>query len=67
MERLALTAREVGQLLGCSERHIRRMRSAGKLPRPVKIGGAVRYKRNDIEKWLELGCPDLKTFEELSK
>ena len=40
-----------------------RLVSAGKTPAPVKLGGAVLFRRTDLDKWVELGCPDRLAFE----
>ena len=46
----------VGAMLGCSGRHVYRMADAGKLPRPLRIGALVRWRRADIEAWIADGC-----------
>ena len=62
-ERL-LTAQAVGERLSLSKRAVFRMRSAGSIVAPLKVGqGAVRWRESDIEKWIELGCPSQKQFE----
>ena len=38
---LLITAAELGQLLQISTRTLWRLRSAGELPQPVRLGGAV--------------------------
>ncbi len=59
-----LTAQAVGAKLSLSKRAIFRMRSAGLICSPVKVGaGAIRWRQSDIEKWIQLGCPDRKEFE----
>ena len=60
---LAVDAKRVADLLGCSKRHIRRMNAAGKLPAPKRIGGCVRWSVSEIEAWLEAGCPDRAMWE----
>jgi len=57
-----LTANAVGEMLSLSKRQIFRLKSSGRIPAPVKIGGSVRWKHTDIERWISLGCPDGKTF-----
>ncbi len=52
-----LTADELAALLKVSRRTIWRMRSSGQLPRPIKVGGAVRWRLADIEVWIAEGCP----------
>lgn len=38
----AVNARQLADVLGLSVRTVRRLDSSGKLPRPLRIGGAVR-------------------------
>jgi predicted DNA-binding transcriptional regulator AlpA len=40
-----------------------RLRSAGKTPAPVKLGGRVLYRVEDLCQWVALGCPPRKEFE----
>jgi predicted DNA-binding transcriptional regulator AlpA len=47
----------VARALGCSPRHVHRMRDAGLMPRPVKLGALVRWSRKAIEQWIAAGCP----------
>jgi len=59
-----LTAKAVSEMLSLSKRQIFRMRSAGLICSPVKVGaGAIRWRSSDIEEWISMGCPDQKTFE----
>lgn len=44
-----LSARQVAERLGCSERSVWRMKSSGELPDPVQLGGMVKWRREDIE------------------
>jgi prophage regulatory protein len=60
-----MSAKTLGQVAVLSTRTIWRLRSAGKLPKPIRIGGAIRWRASDIELWLENGCPDQKTFEQI--
>ena len=58
-----LTAQAVGEMLSLSRRQVFRMRSAGLICSPVRVGaGAIRWRRSDIERWISLGCPDQRTF-----
>jgi excisionase family DNA binding protein len=47
----------VARLLGVSARHIYRLADGGRMPRPIKLGGAVRWDRAVITKWIDGGCP----------
>ena len=65
IEERLLTAQAVGKRLSLSKRAVFRMRSAGLIPRPLKVGqGAVRWRESDIEKWIEWGCPPRTEFEQ---
>jgi predicted DNA-binding transcriptional regulator AlpA len=48
---------DLAALLSCSTRHIARMRDAGKLPPPGRIGNLVRWSKVVIDDWLAAGCP----------
>ena len=52
-----LTAKQLGKLMGLSERTIRRHDAAGFVPRPLNIGGAVRWRADEIDAWIKAACP----------
>lgn len=52
MESEILTIREVAEYLKINEKTAYRFAAEGKIP-GFKVGGAWRFKRNDIEKWIE--------------
>ncbi|MHB8863461.1 MAG: helix-turn-helix transcriptional regulator [Pirellulaceae bacterium] len=54
---LLISAPELAKILGISARSVWRLLSAGKLPAPVRLGGAVRWRRSDVLAWIEQGCP----------
>ena len=64
-EVVAVNARLLGVILGLSERTIRRHNAAGKLPRPVRVGGSVRWRLDEIRAWLDAGCPTRAKWEEM--
>ena len=53
---LLITASKLAALLEISTRTLWRLRSAGRLPEPVRLGGAVRWRREDIQNWIAGGC-----------
>jgi len=63
MNEVLLTANALGQMLGLSRRQIFRLNSCGKIPAPIRIGGAVRWSAQEIANWLEAGAPDRKLWE----
>lgn len=50
-----LTTAEAAALVGCSERTLQSWRGAGQGPPSVKLGNLVRYKREDVDAWIEGG------------
>jgi excisionase family DNA binding protein len=54
-ERL-LTVGEVAHWLAISEGTLRYWRHTHRGPRSLTVGGAVRYRRSDVEHWLERGA-----------
>ena len=58
METLVVRAKELAKLLSVSIVTIRRMDSAGKLPRPNRLGGCVGWRVDEIKDWLSAGSPD---------
>ena len=53
--------RDVARMLGCSGRHVYRLSDAGKMPRPVKLGQLVRWRRAELIGWLDAGCPSVRS------
>lgn len=53
-----LSAKALGNMLSLSKRQVFRLNSLGKLPEPIRIGGAVRWSAQEIADWLAVGAPD---------
>ena len=52
-----LTAKMVGEVLNVSKRQVFRLRSAGLICPPVRVGrGAIRFRQSDIQLWISLNC-----------
>lgn len=56
-----LDVRAVAALLGCSVRHCYRLADAGRMPRPIKLGQLVRWRRAELLRWLDDGCPAVRS------
>lgn len=56
-------AKTFGQRLSLSKRQIFRLSACGKIPKPLKIAGSVRWRLSDIELWLSMDCPARREFE----
>ncbi len=48
-----LTIKDLCVLIGISRRTIYRIRASGQLPAPIRIGGRVRWRPEDIERWIQ--------------
>ena len=57
-----LSVRETARLLGCSSRNVHRLRTSQKLCPELKVGGSVRIRLSTLIEWLDMNCPDRKTF-----
>ena len=56
--RLLLRVTEVAAVLGVSKNHVLKMHVSGQLgPRPIRLGRAVRWSREEIAAWVAAGCP----------
>ena len=47
----------IARLLDVSTRTVWRMVRRGELHGPFKVGGGTRWRRVDIDRWLDEGCP----------
>ena len=52
-----ITAVQFAQLLSVSERTLYRLKSTGKLPDPIVLGGLVRWRLTEVHRWIDQGCP----------
>lgn len=52
-----IDTQSVAELLGCSPRHVARLRDGGLMPTPLKLGRLCKWRRAVIEQWIEDGCP----------
>jgi predicted DNA-binding transcriptional regulator AlpA len=52
-----LDVKAVATRLGCSSRHVWRMRDKGVLPPAVELGALVRWNSESLDDWIRRGCP----------
>lgn len=60
---IAISAKQLSQLLGVSIRQVWRLSATGKLPKNLRLRGSVKWSRAEIIQWFEAGCPDRQTWE----
>ncbi|MHC5183303.1 MAG: helix-turn-helix transcriptional regulator [Planctomycetota bacterium] len=62
--RILLSANDVAFITGTSRRTVFRWKATGLMPPCIKVGqGAIRWRRIDIEQWIEWDCCDAKQFQ----
>jgi prophage regulatory protein len=59
---LVADARRLAVLLDVGLRTVRTWDAAGKLPAPVRIGGRVVWRLDEVRAWLDAGAPDRETW-----
>ena len=62
-----INAKTLGQLLALSKRQVFRLNSCAKIPKPIRIGGSVRWSAAEISDWLAAGAVDRRTWEAMKK
>ena len=63
VEPLCVDAKGLAALLKLGLRTVRTLDRAGKLPRPVRIGGRVLWRTEELRAWLTAGAPDRETWD----
>lgn len=51
-----ITAAQLAEMLNVSVRTLWRLQSAHQVPEPVRLGAAVRWRLDEIRKWIADGC-----------
>ena len=60
---LLIDAKAVGALLGRCERTVWRDDVAGRIPRPILLGGSKRWNLRELKRWVQAGCPSRNAWE----
>lgn len=56
---LLITADEFAGMLNVSTRTLWRLLSKGELPEPIRIGGSTRWRLDEVQRWINDGCPPM--------
>lgn len=59
---LVVDARRLAVMLSAGIRTVRTWDAGGKLPPPLRIGGRVVWRVDEIRAWLDAGAPDRETW-----
>lgn len=52
-----IDAEKLAAMLSVSQRTLYRLKRNGYLPTPIRLGGSVRWRKQDVCTWIEAGCP----------
>ena len=66
IEPLLLDAREAAGLCGVGRTHWLTMSAEGLVPMPLHLGRRVLWRRAELERWVEAGCPPRLRWQEKS-
>jgi prophage regulatory protein len=58
-----ITPKELAIRLNVSKRTLWRLRSDGRVPPPLRLGGVVRWRLDEVQNWIAAGCPAIKSRE----
>lgn len=58
---LLISVGDLAKIVKLSPRSIWRLLNAGRIVAPVRIGGSVRWRYQDIKRWIDDGCPPVST------
>jgi excisionase family DNA binding protein len=58
-QRELITANEFAELLSVSEGTLYRLKSVGRLPPSIALGGSVRWRLAEVRDWIARGCPPM--------
>ena len=62
-EPLLVRAAEAARLCGIAGRTWRRSAAAGRVPAPLKLGGAVLWRTDELREWVAAGTPPRERWE----
>jgi len=61
MDDRLLSVKVVAGMLDCSSRQVWKLLASGRLPRPLRLGRSVKWKSNDIARFIAAEC-DMRAF-----
>ena len=64
---LVISAKELAAMLGVSIRQVWRLNETGRLPKPIRLGGSVKWLRKEIEAFIEAGAPEREVWEAMKE
>ncbi len=56
-----IAADQLAAMLDVSTRTVWRLLSTGRIVQPIRIGGSVRWRLDEVREWIAKGCPEVTT------
>lgn len=56
-----IAADQLATMLDVSTRTVWRLLSTGRIVQPIRIGGSVRWRLDEVREWIAKGCPEVTT------
>lgn len=53
-----IAADQLAAMLDVSTRTVWRLLSTGRIVQPIRIGGSVRWRLDEVREWIAKGCPE---------
>ncbi|MCA9198888.1 MAG: helix-turn-helix domain-containing protein [Planctomycetales bacterium] len=50
----------IARMLGVCRKTVSRMADSGRMPSPVRLGRAKRWRINEVQSWISDGCPNVR-------
>jgi excisionase family DNA binding protein len=60
VDRPLVSVQTLASRLGCSEKHVRRLATSGRMPAPVLVGRLLRWDADAVDSWIVAGCPQVR-------
>lgn len=60
---LTVNARQAAKMLNVSVRQLWRLNSTARLPKPIRLGHCVRWRKAELEAFVVAGCPTREAWE----
>ena len=67
MDEQFINAKELSVILSCCVRSVWRYRSEKRLPKAVRVGSSVKWRKSEIDLWLKWDLPGQAEFEARKK
>jgi len=67
LQPLLLSATDAASLIGIGRSLFWSMHSAGKVPLPVGLGKRRLWRRSELERWVDAGCPARSQWEAMKE